>query len=215
MPAKSYRSPLREEQADETRRRIQQAARQLFEEVGFVRATINEIARRAGVSPATVYSNFESKAGIVRAMLDGLEEAAGMDWRIPRMIAEDDPVRSLDLFVAANRAVFELGHVILRAAYDAMGTPEVRALAAAGNANRRQATDLLVGRWHRKRALRKGLGPKQAAQTMWLLSSVEQYLLATETLGWSGTDYEQWLRQLLRQTLLAPEPNPDNRRGTS
>lgn len=208
MPEKRYRSPLREEQADETRRRIQQAARQLFEEVGFVGATITEIARRAGVSAATVYSNFESKAGIVRAMLDGLEEDAGMEWRISRMIAEDDPVRSLDLFVAGNRAVFELGHVILRAAYDAMGTPEVRALAEAGNANRQHVIDVLISRWHRQNALRAGLGPKKAAQTMWLLTSVEQYLLATETLGWSENDYERWLRRLLRQTLLAPEPNP-------
>jgi hypothetical protein len=39
---------------------------------------------------------------------------------------------------------------------------------------------------------------------MWLLSSVEQYLLATEVLGWSGNTYEQWLHELLDHLLLAP-----------
>jgi len=205
VPDKSYKSPLRDQQAGETRRRIRQAARELFEEAGFVGATINEIARRAGVSPATVYSNFESKTGIVSAMLDDLEVASGMDWRIPEMIAEDDASRSLDLFVAGNRAVFEMGHVILRAAYDSLGNPEVRALAEVGDAKRRQASEFLTGRWHRNGALREGLGPKKASETMWLLSSVEQYLLATEVLGWSGNTYERWLRQMLREALLAPE----------
>ena len=95
------------------------------------------------------------------------------------------------------------GHVALRAAFDAMGIPEVRALAQAGDTNRRKATDTLVGRWHRANDLRHGLGQKKAAEAMWLLSSVEQYLLASDVLGWSGDAYEQWLCQLLDHVLLA------------
>lgn len=204
MQDRNYSSPLREQQAEETRRRIRDAARGLFEETGFAATTIAAIARRAGVSPATVYANFESKAGIVGAMLEDLEDGAGMDWRIPEMLAEEDPHKCVALFAAGNRAVFEFGHVILRAAYDAMGIPEVRALAQAGDANRRRAADTLVGRWHAAGALREGLRPKKAAETMWLLSSVEQYLLATEVLGWSGNVYEQWLGRLLADVLLAP-----------
>jgi AcrR family transcriptional regulator len=199
-----YSSPLREEQARETRRRIREAARQLFEESGFAATTIAEIARRAGVSPATVYASFESKAGIVGSLLQDLEEAAGMDWRIPDMLAEDDPHQCLALFVAGNRAVFELGHVVLRAAYDAMGIPEVRALAVAGDANRRTAIDTLVGRWHETGAIRDDLDLNTAVETMWLLTSVEQYLLATDVLGWSADTYEHWLYGILGDALLAP-----------
>lgn len=204
MANKRYHSPLREQQAEETRRRIRDAARELFEEVGFVASTVNAIAARAGVSPATVYAAYESKAGIVAAMVESLEQAAGMEWRIPEMLAEDDPHRCLRLFVAGNRAVFETGRVILRAAYDAMGVPEVKDLARAGDANRRRAVDTLVARWDEAGAIRPGLGATQAADSMWLLSSVEQYLLAVEVLGWSGDAYETWLGDLLSTAVLAP-----------
>jgi AcrR family transcriptional regulator len=197
-----YSSPLREEQARETRRRIQDAARGLFEESGFAATTIIEIARRAGVSPATIYATFVSKAGIVASMLAHLEEAAGMDERIPEMVAEEDPHRGIALFVAGNRAVFEVGHVILRAAYDAMGIPEVRDLALAGDANRRVGVDNMVARWHKAGVIRPHLTRKEAAETMWLLTSVEQYLLATDVLGWSGEAYELWLRTMLTDVLL-------------
>jgi AcrR family transcriptional regulator len=201
-----YHSPLRDERADDTRRRIRDAARQLFEEVGFTAATVTEIARRAGVSQATVYAVYGSKPGIVAALIDDLEERAEVGPRIAQMQAETDPGRVLALFAAANRAIFERGHVILRAAYDALGLPEVAALARAGDANRRQACEALVYQIRADGALR--LGPKAAAETMWLLSSVEQYLLATDVLGWSGVRYERWLTEMLQHQLLAPSATP-------
>ena len=73
---RSYSSALRNTQALETRRRIRTAARRLFSEQGFTSTTIAEIAAAAGVSAATVYAAFESKAGIVVAMLEDLEEDA-------------------------------------------------------------------------------------------------------------------------------------------
>lgn len=198
----SYHSPLREERADDTRRRIRDAARALFEEVGFTSATVTEIAQRAGVSQATVYAVYGSKPGIVAALIDGLEEGAEMGPRIAEMQEETDPRRVLALFAAGNRAVFERGRVILRAAYDAMGLAEVAELARAGDANRRRGCDALVTQIHAAGALR--LRPKVAAETMWLLSSVEQYLLATDVLGWSGDRYERWLTELLQHQLLTP-----------
>lgn len=202
MSDRRYSSPLRDEQAHETRRRIRDAARRLFEESGFTSTTINEIARHAGVSAATVYANFDSKAGIVASMLDELEEAAGMSWRIPEIVADDEPHRCLARFVTANRMVFELGHVILRAAYDGMGIPEVKALALAGDARRRGVVEMLVERWRLAGALRADLDPERGVATMWLLTSVEQYLLATEVLGWTADTYEEWLRGLLDELLL-------------
>lgn len=206
MSTRSYRSPLRDAQADATRGRIGDAAQTLFEEVGFGAATVTEIARRAEVSPATVYAVFESKAGIIGALIGRLESAAGMDWRIPEMMGEEDPHRSLRMFVAGNRAVFETGHAVLRAAFDAIGTPEVKRLVDAGDANRRRAVHTLVGRWHRQGALRPGVGTKRATDTVWLLSSPGQYLLATDVLGWSGNVYERRLYELLSEAVLTAEP---------
>ena len=59
--------------------------------------------------------------------------------------------------------------------------------------------------WSRDGALRKELKPADAAERLWLLTSVEQYLLAIDVLGWSPDRYEQWLGDLLDQELLEPE----------
>lgn len=208
MSRATYRSPLREARADDTRRRIRAAARELFEQVGFVPATVAEIARRAGVSDATVYAVYGTKAGIVAALVDDLEEGAELGRRIPEMLAEPDPARVLSLFAAANRAVFERGHVVLRAAYEGRGLPEVAVLLEGGDANRRRGCDALVERLAAARALRPGLDSTTAAEAMWLLSSAEQYLLASEGLGWTGERYEAWLTELLHLQLLDASARP-------
>jgi AcrR family transcriptional regulator len=52
-----------------TRADILEAARQLFAEVGFERATIRAIASRAGVDPALVHRRFGNKAQLLDAAL--------------------------------------------------------------------------------------------------------------------------------------------------
>ena len=204
MPKREYQSPLRRQQTEDTKRRIREAAAGLFSDVGFGSATVARIAEQAGVSQATVYSNFESKAGIVAAMLEEMEEAAGMPQRIEAMLAESDPRMALSLFVEGNRTVFEMGHGLLRVAVGAKADPAVDALMRAGDANRRIGTDTMVGVWHRAGALRAGLSRERASQSMWLLTSVEQYLTATDLLGWTPAKYEGWLGELLGRELLEP-----------
>jgi AcrR family transcriptional regulator len=45
------------------------AARQLFAEVGFERTTMRAVAARAGVDPALIYHYFDSKEGLLGAVL--------------------------------------------------------------------------------------------------------------------------------------------------
>lgn len=67
---------MREARKEATRLRVLDAARQLFEEVGYEAATIRQIARRAGVSVGSVFTGFESKSHVllevVRERLDEL-----------------------------------------------------------------------------------------------------------------------------------------------
>jgi hypothetical protein len=58
--------------------------------------------------------------------------------------------------------------------------------------------------WATAGSLREGLTAEDAAQRLWLLASVEQFLLATDRLGWSADEYESWLGELLERELLAP-----------
>ena len=60
-----YYSRARQRQAEETRRRILAATRELFESRGYVGTTLEAIAEVAEVSPKTVAAVFGSKRGIL------------------------------------------------------------------------------------------------------------------------------------------------------
>ena len=135
-----YQSKLRAERARETRLRIRKSARRLFAARGFPETTINQIADDAGVSPQTVYAVFGSKGGIVREMLEDLEESVDQDSWVARMQAEEDPRRQLRIFLSMTRAMFESGAPILRAVIVARSDPEVSSIAERGNSNRRKGT---------------------------------------------------------------------------
>jgi TetR/AcrR family transcriptional regulator len=65
----------REREKEERRQSILQAARDVFFEHGFHRATMDEVAEQAEVSKGTVYLYFESKETILaHLLLEGLDE---------------------------------------------------------------------------------------------------------------------------------------------
>jgi AcrR family transcriptional regulator len=62
-----------------SRARVIDAARSLFEEVGFQATTVRMIAERAGLSPGGVFTTFEDKVAILcqrGQLFDRIEEAA-------------------------------------------------------------------------------------------------------------------------------------------
>ncbi len=60
----------REESKRETRRLILRAARKLFAQKGMEECTFRDIARKAGVSPASVVVHFKSKTGLLEEALN-------------------------------------------------------------------------------------------------------------------------------------------------
>jgi TetR/AcrR family transcriptional regulator, cholesterol catabolism regulator len=66
---------LREQQKQDKRQRIKEAATELFRQKGFETATIKEIAERAGVAPGTVFLYAKDKQDLlVLIFLDGIDE---------------------------------------------------------------------------------------------------------------------------------------------
>jgi AcrR family transcriptional regulator len=200
-----YRSSLRDEQAQQTRTRIRASARALFAEQGFGATTVAQIARQAGVSAPTVYATYESKAGIILAMLDDLQESVDVGARVRAAMEEPDPRRQLRMWLAARVELFDAGADILRAAIQAGDAPEVRALSERGDAARRSVIEALVGGWVRRRVLRPGLEPTEAADRLWLLTTIEGFLNATDRLGWSSHEYQRWVNDLAEADVLGPQ----------
>ena len=70
-----------ERRMERNRERILQAALELFQVHGIKKTTTNDIARKAGVSPATVYNHFGSKEDLVRAAVKYFLADTAADFR--------------------------------------------------------------------------------------------------------------------------------------
>ncbi|MDP1617780.1 TetR/AcrR family transcriptional regulator [Phenylobacterium sp.] len=69
---------LRQTQKEATRRRVLDAARDLFETVGYEETTVREIASQAGVAVGSVFTCFSSKAEVLsQVMQERLDDLYG------------------------------------------------------------------------------------------------------------------------------------------
>ncbi len=60
------------EQSEATRTALLQAAREIFTESGYVGATTEDVARRAGVTRGALYYQFRDKLGLFRAVVEDI-----------------------------------------------------------------------------------------------------------------------------------------------
>jgi len=70
-----------ERRVERNKERILRAALELFQVHGIKKTTTNDIARKAGVSPATVYNHFGSKEDLVRAAVEYLLNSTWADFK--------------------------------------------------------------------------------------------------------------------------------------
>jgi AcrR family transcriptional regulator len=96
-----------EEQRQETRNAIIDAARAMFIERGVDAVTMREIAKKVGYSPTALYLHFADRDAILQAICDTdfLALATGMQ----AIMREPDPIKRLNL-LAYGYAQFALSH---------------------------------------------------------------------------------------------------------
>jgi AcrR family transcriptional regulator len=200
-----YHSPLRADQAEQTRRRILESAFRLFAERGYAGTTITAVAEDAGVSPETIYLSLGGKRGL----LEGVIETAIAGAENPD---EQDPSTAVGELTSASARLERLVrysctilartrpiHAVIR------GAADKEAFAAA--LGRRLLHDRLRAQTERLRAylrddLRAGLSVEDAGQRYCVLASPELYHLLTVELGWTADQHRSWLTDLLKTELL-------------
>ena len=69
-PTRRYRSTLREEQAQRTRRTVVAVAHRLFVERGYSATTVAAVAAEAGVSAETIYASLGGKRGLLEGVIE-------------------------------------------------------------------------------------------------------------------------------------------------
>jgi AcrR family transcriptional regulator len=116
MGRRAYNLGLRQVAAEENRRRIVAAARDLLaDESGPPGFTVEAVARRAGVARMTIYHQFGSKRGVLEALFDNLANRGLMPHLRP-VFHEPIATRALDGLIAAFAAFWDSDRIVLRRA---------------------------------------------------------------------------------------------------
>ena len=206
------RSTYRQVQAQMTRDRIVDAARALMAERGWAGTTIDAIAQKAGVAPATVYSAFGNKLAIIEAM----REVMLRDSKIPELTreakAEPDASRRLELWAKSIRQQMESSYDIISihrqaARADPHFAVEYRKVLD----NRARHFGEFIGEL--RDGLAKDIDTRTATDLLWAFGNEELWRELVEERGWSPDRYEQWLAAtLVAQLIKAPTVGRSARR---
>ena len=209
-PKREYDSTNRQAQADETRRRILEAARRQFMERGYAGATAESIAAEAGVAAQTIYAIFKNKKKLLIHLMNvspatGVEDYTPMSERptVQAVSPEQNQHRQLQMFVqvVANNLdqVAAVSEVIVEAAKT---DPDFDRILKKLNKQRLEHMTLAVQQIAANGPFRGKMEEAYARDTIWTLTSPEVFLLLKRDRGWSKEEYAEWLADMLIRALL-------------
>lgn len=209
---RQYHSPRRTAQARATRDAIRHSAHDLFLADGYAATPITAIADQAEVAPQTIYSQFGSKAAIVKELLDvsivGDEEPIPVADRPWFQRVFDEGIDGYERFhryaSAARRIYVGAGSTfeIIRRAADS--DPALAEMWTANQKARRMVVGRILDAVLVDTELRPGLDRDAAVDLLWLLHGPEVFHLLTVECAWHPDRYEAWLAQNFCEQILAP-----------
>ncbi|MGP3638416.1 TetR/AcrR family transcriptional regulator [Streptomyces sp. 24-1644] len=201
--------------AQETRRRIIEAAGALFVEQGYGATKLQEIADRAGVAIQTIYFVFRNKPSLLKALVD--EAIAGDDDPVPTMdrpwFAEVTSARTaspaLAALVAATRATLERVAAVSEMVRAATATnPEIRELWPDQADPRYTVISTAAESLIKKPGARPSISAEEAADIIYAVLSPELFLVLTRDRAWPPAKWEQWAYGTLASQLLGGSSRP-------
>lgn len=198
-----YRSLVRNAQAAQTRERILIAAKNLFESEGFECVTIEKIAQAADVSIPTVYSLFQSKRGVLRALMDEVLPPDQFDALVEMSIQEKSPEIRLSLSAKIARQMYDAEKVQMNLFRGAVVlAPEFKELEKEREMRRYSRQEVTIKAMVREKSLAKGLSEIKARDILWAFTGRDMYRMLVVEQGWASEEYEKWLSQLLVDNLM-------------
>jgi AcrR family transcriptional regulator len=176
VAARKYEQRLRAEAAEETRRRILDAAYERLRAAPAEPLSVDRVARDAGVARSTVYLVFESRAGLFDALGADLLERGGFA-RVVEATGHPDArehmrrgIRAGVEVFAAHRDVHRVLHSMAQLDPEAVGGVMQRV-----DVRRGRGMEYLAGRLEEQGRLRAGVGVREAADLLWILTSFDAF----------------------------------------
>jgi len=202
---RTYSSTLRADQARQTRRRIVDAAAELFAEHGYAGTTIDAVATAAGVSRKTVFDSVGGKAQLMKLAYDfaivGDDEPAAL-------LAEPDHAKRLAMYASVVVGIDRRLSAAWRAFEGAATSdPEAAKLYGVMVEQRRNAMREPAQLFADAGALRPDLDIEVAADLMWFYNDPSLYDKLVRQRGWSVDRFQAWLTEALQVQLLGKAPS--------
>lgn len=210
---RSYQSRARDASAQQTRRAILDAARELFLQRGYGGLTMQAVADASGVALDTVYASIGPKPVLVRLLIetaisgrDTPVSARERDY-VRQVRAAESAAEKLELYAAAITKIHgRLAPLVqaLRAA--APSQPELGALwqeiAARRARNMREFADDLLATGE----IRPDIERTVLADIIWSMNSPEYYTLLVHDRRWPDRRFQRWLSDAWKRLLLEDQP---------
>ena len=209
-PRRSYTSEVRRQSARLTQDRILSAAEALFARDGYGVTTMAAVAREAGVTPQTVYTAVGGKAALLKRLYDvrlaGDAEAVPMADRAEFAAVRDaaDPRALVVAYAQVGLLLIDrVGHIARMVADGAAaGDPDLRAMRATTDQERRIGATAVARRLEDWGALRDGVTVERAADVIWSVNSVEVWTLLVHDSGWQPAAWAAWMADAVAGTLI-------------
>lgn len=203
---RSYNSENRDAQAAQTRCHILEAAKELFQTDGFDRVTISKLAQAAEVSMPTIYAIFKSKRGILQSLIDEALPPEQFEALVDNSMQEQSPIKCLSITAKLSRQIYDAERElmdILRGA--SVVAPEFKELEQEREQRRYERQGEYIKKMMKTKSLAKGLTLQKARDILWTLTGRDMYRMLVVEREWTSDEYEEWLAQLLINSLLHTE----------
>jgi AcrR family transcriptional regulator len=174
MSPRTYQLGKRQDQIDESRLRVIDAARTLLAETtNYAAFTVDAVAKRADVSRATVYYQFESKTGLLEALCDALADTGQMS-DLASAFMNPHPVDAMRTFITCFGRFWDVDRLVMRrlralAALD----QEVGVVISSRDQRRRSGLEVLVRRLNDEHLL--AVEADLAVRMLYTLTSFETF----------------------------------------
>jgi AcrR family transcriptional regulator len=198
-----YHSETRQAQAVQTRSRILASSKLLFQSKGFEGVTIEQMAQAAGVSAPTIYSLFQSKRGVLRALMDEVLPVDQYEALVKEAMQEKSSIKHLAISAKIARHMYDAERAQMDIFQGAsILAPEFKELEKEREQRRYKRQEKSVKMIEKEGALLKGLSLSKARDILWAFTGRDIYRMFVIEQGWTSDEYEKWLAQLLVRSLI-------------
>ena len=165
--------------------------------------TIEKIALAATVSIPTIYSLFQSKRGVLRALMDEVFPKDQFDALVEKSNKATSPKECLLYSAKIARQLYDAERAQIEVFRGAtVLAPEFKELEKEREQRRHTRQEVTIQAMAKEKSLSKNLNINKARDILWAFTGRDMYRMLVMEQGWTSDEYEKWLAQLLATTLI-------------